>query len=342
MVDKVKRDPFFDIVKFIAMFMVIYSHVVFYRPGFDLVAMPSYAMNFILVVNMPLFFMVSGCLSRRLHESRDWLKLVNRLVRYFWPLMVFSCVFAVYECIAGHLYSFSGISLCCLKKFLFCHWFFFVLAVCDVITFLIWKNGTRDCTKVLLGVMVFCVCLASSGRVLYATKIVAMIPFYWIGLVFLPKILSSRRMVMLVVVCLGLSIIIFSTYFFGNIATNGLSFYWDWLDIWHPSKDKIIRMIERFVIGGVGCLSIMCALKLIVENIPSTAIFAILGTETLGIYLFQGNVIKCFSNRIVSLDAGPLEVLIASLAVFAVCFVLVKGIKINKFIKSCAFGRNLF
>ncbi len=53
------RDKSFDIVKFAAMFMTVYWHVMCYRSRFDLISILSYAANFIIAMNMPLFFMVS-------------------------------------------------------------------------------------------------------------------------------------------------------------------------------------------------------------------------------------------------------------------------------------------
>ena len=159
------RDPAFDLMKFIAIFMVVYWHVMSYRSGFDLATMPSYAANFIISVNMPLFFMVSGYFSRRLHESGDWRRLANRLVKYFWPITTFAFFFALVESIVEHKYSIAAIPLWTLKKFLFGHWFFFALALCDVIIFLSVKYGRTNRARAFLGIMAFVVCLSASGRI---------------------------------------------------------------------------------------------------------------------------------------------------------------------------------
>ena len=49
------RDTYFDLLQCVAMFMVVVSHVQSYRPGFSFSAMPAASLNFIMVVNMPLF-----------------------------------------------------------------------------------------------------------------------------------------------------------------------------------------------------------------------------------------------------------------------------------------------
>jgi len=137
----VKRDPFFDLLKFVAMFMVVYWHVMSYRPGFDLATMPSRAANFIISMNMPLFFMISGYFSRRLHESGDWKKLGHRLVTYFWPLATVSFIVLCLETIVWQEHTFSQIPLLTLKAFLFHGWFFYALAICEVGTFCAYRWG---------------------------------------------------------------------------------------------------------------------------------------------------------------------------------------------------------
>lgn len=120
------------------MFMVVYGHVVCWRPGFSISEMPSFAENFIIavnMVNMPLFFMISGYFSQRLHESRDWTRLSNRLISYAWPMAFFAIFLATLEGLVLGRMPILQIPILALKKFLFTNWFFYALASCDIITF---------------------------------------------------------------------------------------------------------------------------------------------------------------------------------------------------------------
>lgn len=335
------RDPVFDLVKLIAIAMVIYWHVMSYRPGFDLSSMPSCAANFILALNMPLFFIVSGYFSRRLHESGDWRKLANRLIKYFWPLAFFSFVFAVGESLVTHKYPVSLIPLWMFKKFMFLNWFFFVLAASDFITFLIAQYGRTSIAKILLGILSFATCLMVAGRVWHAWEMVCMMPFYWFGLVLLPKILSYRY-ALASTACLGTMLMIAITFFLGNIATNGLVFYWDRFDVWHPAMDKALHMVARYIVGGLGSLAFIYGLGRLSEVIPAMRRLAFFGTETFGIYLLQGHVIVHFSNRLLPLNAGAVLMMFASTTVFILCFCMVKVFRRNKLVETLVFGKDMF
>ena len=330
-----KRDAAFDVVRFVAMFMVVYWHVMSYRPGFDLETMPSYAANFIIAVNMPLFFIVSGYFSRRLHESGDWRRLANRLIGYFWPIAFFAVFFSALECFVWHKYAVSVLPLQSFKKFLFGNWFFFTLAACDVFAFLAFR-AKRSLLAVVCA-LAFAVCLCSSGRIWYASSAVAMFPFYLFGLFALPSLLSCPRMFALTA-CFGGGAMIISTFLSGNIATNGLAFYWDRFDVWHPQFDKVLHMVLRFIVGSFGSLFIIGVVKLCLHALPRLSVLAVLGTETLGIYLLQGWLIRGVSNPFVSLDTAVWQLLVSSIAVFTIAFCIVKALKWNRRVCDTVFG----
>lgn len=52
-----KRDAYFDVVKFVAMFMVVFGHV---QSATEMSWGTPYIKNFIIQSNMPLFFIISG------------------------------------------------------------------------------------------------------------------------------------------------------------------------------------------------------------------------------------------------------------------------------------------
>ena len=201
-----KREPLFDVAKAAAMFMVVYWHVMSYRPQFDLATMPSYAANFILSVNMPLFFVLSGYFSRRLHESGDGIKLLNRFISYFWPLAFWGVFWAIVESLVCGKYQWTNIPLWALKKFLFCGWFFYALAGCELITFFSFRFAEIK-VRLLFLLASFVVCLCGAGRIWHTKEIVAMIPFYWFGIWLLPKLFGDKRCLQLMSV-LGFVVIV--------------------------------------------------------------------------------------------------------------------------------------
>ena len=129
------RNPYFDVLKFFAILLVVYGHVAgafgsaFGRPWLE---------NFIVGMNMPLFFIISGYFAAKTIEERDWRKLGKHIVSYAWPTAIVSIVFAVLAVsfrIAGSevgLIGYAG------RRFLFAPWFLWCLAICYIATFLCW------------------------------------------------------------------------------------------------------------------------------------------------------------------------------------------------------------
>ena len=326
------RDPIFDIVKFVAIYLVVYGHVMGYRPGFELRDCPSFAANFIIAVNMPIFFVVSGYFSRRLHEIGGWIKLSSRGVKYFWPLAVSSLCVAFLE-----NDDFIDIPVAAIKKFLFGGWFLYALAGCDIITFVSYRLCKRTLSRIFCGIAFFFLALVLSGHFLHMSEIVAMIPFYWFGLMMLPLIMKSDRMLYYGAV-VGAVVMCFVTFFYGNIATNGLAFYWDRFDVWNPHGRQFANMLLRYAVGVAGSIFIIGTAKSVVRIAPCVSRVSYLGTETLGVYFLQGPIIMHVVIPYVRLDINGLTLIMASSFVFAVAFLVTKLIKLNKLLNVFIFG----
>lgn len=333
----VKRDPLFDAAKFVAMFMVVYWHVMSYRPGFDLAEMPSYAANFIIAVNMPLFFLVSGYFSRRLHDSGNWHKLAWRLVSYFWPVAVFSLIGAVMDALFLHTCTVMQVPLVALKKFLFAAWFFYALAGCEIITFLCSQYSCTVFQKVAMCCLSYIGALILSGRVWHASGIVSMIPFYWFGLYFLPYVLSRVKF-FFAMAAVGGVLMIYITYFAGGIATNGLAFYWDRFDILHPEGIRAINMLARYSVGIMGAIFVLGSLKILGAKAWAVSKMACLGTETLGVYFVHGHLIRLLSNQFVDLNAGSCILFVSTCIMFGCSFCIVKLTKVTEWVECIVWG----
>ena len=330
------RDVALDLAKFVAMFMVIYGHVMSYRPGFDLAVSPSYAENFIIPLNMPLFFIISGHFSHGLHEGGSWTKLLNRMISYFWPMAFFALFFTCFEGLVLAKYTMTEIPVKIIKNTLFTSWFFQALAICEVITFIAyrfkkrWMRGACCSIGVLL-------CLLSAGRIWYVGSVFPMILFYWFGLFILPYIVVNRHLYVTTALlgCVG---VIGATFFYGNVATNGLSFYTDKIDIYHPTVHNIISQVLRFIVGSAGGLFIIWLLRMLLKRWQGINCLAVFGTETLGMYFLQGWLIHFLVAPFISLEAGVGVLFAASSGVFAGAFIIVRLLKMNPLLKHVAFG----
>ena len=330
---KVKvRDSYFDVLKCIAIFMVIFWHVMSYREGFNLVERPSYAANFIIAINMPLFFIISGYFSQNLHRSLEFRKLGNRLLSYFCPFAFFSIAFSVIDSVVFGKYSWSAIPIWTVKKFLFSGWFFYALAGCDIITYFACKFGKTGVQKVVIALLSFIACMVLNGRVWHVGSVVSMIPFYWFGLLLLPKILEYKKL-FFAIGLMGGGVLAFVTFFNGNIGTNGLGFYWDRFDIFNPQLIKIFNMLARYFIGIIGSLFLFMAVRMVLNGLPLLSKVSMFGMETLGIYLVQDAVIHEVVNKFTNLDSNPAELFLAALITLLVCYFLVKVLKLNSIMR---------
>ena len=329
---KKERNSYFDVMKAVAIFMVLLSHVIFYRDDYDIKNMPSCILNFIISVNMPLFFIISGCFARNLHRSLEFRKLGNRLLSYFCPFAFFSIAFSVIESVVFGKYSWSAIPIWAIKKFLFNGWFFYALAGCDIITYVACRFGKTRVLKAVIALLSFIVCMVLNGRVLYVGSIVSMIPFYWFGLLLLPKILEQQKL-FFAIGLLGAGVLAFVTFFSGNIGTNGLGFYWDRFDIFNPQLIKIFNMLARYFIGIIGSLFLFMAVRMVLNGLPLLSKVSMFGMETLGIYLVQDAVIHEVVNKFTNLDSNSAELFLAALITLLVCYFLVKVLKLNSIMR---------
>ena len=132
--------------------------------------------------------------------------------------------------------------------------------------------------------------------------------------------------------------LIFVTYFCGNIATNGLAFYWDRFDVFHPEMQKVLNMGLRIILGCFGSLAIFWIMKEIVCRLPALKWLGPLGVETLGIYFLQGWLIKNCVIPFVGLHVNAFILLGASCSVFLTAFCVIKILKSNGSIRRLVFG----
>ena len=133
LLQKAGRVPFWDVLKFFAILLVVYGHV---SGAFGCKVLEPYISNFRVGMNMPLFFIISGYFAAKTIERGDWRKLGRHLVGYFWPLAAVSVVFAALSVlfhVEGRGCGFIGYTG---RRFLFAGWFLWCLAICFVITFL--------------------------------------------------------------------------------------------------------------------------------------------------------------------------------------------------------------
>ena len=278
---KKMRDPFWDVLKFLAMLLVVFSHV---NVEFPCGILEPYLDNFRVGMNMPLFFIISGYFAAKTIERGDWRKLGRHLVGYFWPLAAVSVVFAILSvafCVEGSecgLVGYAG------RRFLFSGWYLWVLAICFVLTFLCRRiaSGWKLCLA--LGVS-YCICLIDipCWHLSYTR---AMLPFFVAGMLLSQgkKIWKDWRIGLS---CLAVYLVICIMQ--GDISKNGLSFYNSPISWTAIVKDpKVIGFAAaRFVNGIIGSIGVCWAVHYLLSKFKALESLAPLGMTTLGVYILH-------------------------------------------------------
>ena len=86
------RDPFFDIVKAVAISMVVFCHVMWIAP---VGTFPVWINNFRVGMNMPVFFVLSGYFAWPMIETRDFHKLGRNIRCYLQPALFAGVLFTL-------------------------------------------------------------------------------------------------------------------------------------------------------------------------------------------------------------------------------------------------------
>ena len=308
---KKARDPFWDVLKFLAMLLVVFSHV---NVEFPCGILEPYLDNFRVGMNMPLFFIISGYFAAKTIERGDWRKLGRHLVGYFWPLAAVSVVFAALSVLFHGEGSGCGFIGYTGRRFLFAGWFLWCLAICFVIAFLCrrmvsgWKFYLALC--IVYGILLVDIHVWHIGNVR------AMLPFFVVGVV-----LSGRKSIWeewrVGASCLVAYMAV--VFLQGDIWKNGLSFYNSPISWMAIVKDPEIMGLAaaRFVNGIIGSIGICWAVHYLLSKCKTLEVLAPLGTTTLGVYILHQWILARIPTR------GSYWTVLITAMLFVLCHLIV-------------------
>lgn len=279
------RDPIFDVGKFIAMFMVVLWHLLDWTS--DVRSEIHYLVNFIIAVNMPLFFCISGCFARSMIERMDTDKLVRRLILLMWPVLVFGCIEAVFEFCEQKI-LFGEIPITALKRILFTAWFFYALAWCDIIVFFAYKMVRSKWA--FFASYLFVLILPTAPILWNKSPVSNMLPFYLFGLCFLNRTIKRVKFNYIGSCCFGVYLL--CVFCGGNFWQNDIAFYTNYVDLYHFALENVVSLIVRIILGISGVIGILWLLKSLIRIFPKIMILAPLGQVTLGMYFVSGMIIQ--------------------------------------------------
>ena len=327
----IKRNPYFDVVKAIAMLLVVMGYS---RWAYGCQVGNPTIDNFIVGMNMPLFFMISGYFSANIVKEGDWSKLGQHLVGYFWPLAVVSCFFSVlsiFFCIEG---ADKGIIGCAGRNFFFSAWYLWCLAICLIVTFLSARLPKIPFFAILVGI--YCILPFLKG-VWYVGNVRALFPHFVFGLFVLRKRhLWENRLLGMVCLILYLLVAIIS----GSFRKNGLSFYngaTEW-SAFVADPFNIVLLIARIVLGILGSIGILWLVDELIHRCSrSVKLCATFGKTTLGVYIFHQWILeRCVEH--ISIDPSFLHTFCFAVFLFVGCHYLTVMLKSTPCLRRLIWG----
>ena len=327
-----KRDVGIDVVKGLAMLLVVFIHVRRYAPAdapMGVVAL--WADNFSSIASMSVFFMISGWFSRKLFEQGDGRKLMSRMVGYLWPmLLIFVCVAPL---IGWGLHGRApSADMTLVRGIMSAGWFFFCLTLTDVVTFAAYRiaRGHRMVLASLLAVSYLVFWTLPVG-LFHACE---MLPFFWFGLFCLPAVNRARFRV-------ALGFLLLATYaaacvLCGDFEKSGLLFHFSEMHLLSFSWEGLGLMVARIGLGIAGALGFLELVRTCVRHFPSWGRLTALGSETLGIFFIHTQILQVyFGCRWLGwYDAGLVGRTALSVAILLVSFTLVKLINSNRWLRA--------
>ena len=326
-----KRDPYFDVVKAFAMLLVVIGHT---RWAYGCLSGNPPIDNFIVGMNMPVFFMVSGYFSAKTVREGNWGKLGQHLVGYFWPLAVVSCVFAALAVLFGMEGSDKGFIGYAGRNFLFSPWYLWCLAICFAVTFLSVRIPKIPLLASLIGV--YCSLPFLTG-VWHIGNVRAMLPHFVFGMIVLRKwpLWKSRW---IGAICLLAYMIVVVTS--NSFRLNGLSFYngaTEW-QAFFAEPINIIFLFIRILLGFVGSVGVMWIICEIVCQFPRVGIWiAPMGKTTLGVYiLHQWILARCVEY--IPIGTSFVSTLCLAFVLFVVCHFITRALKLTSWQRRIVWG----
>ena len=294
-----KRDPFFDIVKLLAVFMVVFRHVMF---SSELLLFPIPVANATVGMNMPVFFIMSGWFAWPTIVSSDWRKLGLHLKSYMWPTIVLIVFFACIEPFAvGASWSLRDVFVLSTKRWLFGPWFIWTLCECYLLLFLCRFLARSASCKGMFQVSVvvgFALLMCVNCRFFFVSCLRSMFPYFLIGCFLRRSNVRPWEWKWLSIV-FGV-IFVLVVLLEGDARECGMSFYraeTSWRAF--GSLNSAMTLFARPVVGVMGSLSFMWLVKLAVDMTQtSTAGRAVVGFLakggglTLAIYLLHQWILK--------------------------------------------------
>ena len=278
-----KRDIYWDIIKGVAIFLVVLGHSLQYFYIDSAYSNTDFLFNFIYSFHMPLFMVVSGYFAYSSFSKPIYEVFKKKFIQIMIPNVTWSLLTSILVYLNNPSKSFS---------FSLGYWYLNALWRCYVI-FGIGNSLRLKCSWL---VYPYILMVYAFGELLNISHLISMLPFFGIGLLIrkYTKFLENQYVLIFTVT---FPLIILTSILYPSRQYNVYSY--PFAHTW----GGLLVYIVRFIVGTIGTFSMLSLIKIIIPTCPLKvkSFIAQIGMCTLGIYLIQRIVLEIIGARFAKL-----------------------------------------
>ena len=337
-----KRDTTIDVLKFIAIYMVILGHCLG-RFGLGMSVLDHPIGKLIVMVNMPLFIFVTGYFSSSMYKRAFKEVAIGKYKTLIRPNIVYSifCLVIV-TLITGDFSKTAGQWLFVTVDYIIStYWFIWVVLYASIYSWLFMKIGGGKNDVLILLISLGTVFILPNTHIPHMLYFKAMYPFFILGYIVrkykLFDQLKERERSLLV--------LLIPLYILSSVLYKGSdSFYYFGLT---PFPRVIGNYLVMIFVGIMGITILYVLSSIVVRRFANKSpiiYISKMGQYTLAIYMLQGiitEVLDCFQNEL-KIDDSYLETTVAlgaSICIILCICVVVNWIKRNHFLSTYFLGK---
>lgn len=331
-----RRDNVLDILKFVAIFMVVNGHTYQYS-GSDIASLDMAFIKFSTITQMPLFAFISGYVSFRSITTQPLWRgtLKSRWYSLIRPMIIFCLIWAVinlifyipkpigaWEIVDATLFSIKS-----------SYWFIWIVIYCIILGYLATKWG--GILYMLLLIALLQVVPDSTSIPPFIGFLKAMLPFFFGGMLFkqhnLFDKLKQHKLVSMMIAATILAI--------GYALYRGSHTFYFFPDL---SIEQHIAFYALMQFAGFAsiiiCYFIAHWIDQKVGNSRMMSVVKYLGGFTFAIYMLQGLVFAIMRQHAINIESQWMQLLL-SLSIFTTLCLLVFGMSKSRLLSRLLLGK---
>lgn len=333
-----KRLVEFDLLKFLAILLVLWGHSVQYLLSSDYSDEPIY--RYIYSFHMPLFMMISGFFFAMTTSGSFPATVAKKFRQLLLPALVWIYIFSFLKTFLSGIPSIKQIAV----SFECGLWFLKSAFLCSLIGWFVQRSGKQ---KVLIGGGI---CVLLQLPVDAHAQISYMFPCFFVGMLLrwnydkFTNFLSIPRNAGLILMVLASILIISNIFIDADIYRKLVAAYNR--PLW-SSMSTIVERVYRLFVGLSGSFFFVTLFIVIFKDRhlrKAGECLSVIGTETLGIYILQSYILEYLCARHLNFDDAGFVLFnfviapLISILVLILSFAIIRLIRQNKYLSFILLG----